>query len=481
MGQIYRTNNPLEYYDVDGVVIDENAPAAAVRASGTGTAVMAGLFGWGPEGILTTIGKGDLYRTFMKTSHSGIKALLNKTFSTLNVIRVPATGAAAAVKTFADITPETAITFTAKYKGAIGNSISITIEDGSDSGKKYTVSFSDSDNAELFPTEIYDNVAITGLVAAMENSKLVVPTVGSGLEAVNAAITALATGSDGTVADTDYQDAIEVAEQENAGNVLFLDVYNAVRNGYLKTHAATVPDKMVICAGGENDTPAETLADAALVRDTDGRIVYAANWIKSVINGSSEFTSPASWLASLFSMLGPHVSLASVDAVAWMYGATGVKQPLTRANYISFNKGGVCAFEYDREIGIKPRSAVVTQIANSNKVTISRRRMADFLTDSLGRYSKLYDNSINSQGNRIAIKSAYLNFIEQSLEKEGILPKDSEVQGGSAKIVDIDSLNTDETIAEGKNIILYRQRIWSHMRYIVLKAEIGESVVVTEV
>jgi hypothetical protein len=54
------------------------------------------------------------------------------------------------------------------------------------------------------------------------------------------------------------------------------------------------------------------------------------------------------------------------------------------------------------------------------------------------------------------------------------------VKTGKAKLVDTESFNTDASIAAGFFKILWRQRIFSSMRYIVLQAEIGESVVVTE-
>jgi len=122
---------------------------------------------------------------------------------------------------------------------------------------------------------------------------------------------------------------------------------------------------------------------------------------------------------------------------------------------------------------------VVTQIANSSKVMVLRRRMADFLTNSAAKFLKNYQNAVNSKQNRNLVKGAFLQFID-SLERDGILPKDSEVSSGLAKLVDVNSLNTDASIAAGFFKILWKQRIFSSMRYIVLQAEIGESVVVTE-
>ena len=92
---------------------------------------------------------------------------------------------------------------------------------------------------------------------------------------------------------------------------------------------------------------------------------------------------------------------------------------------------------------------------------------------------KVYQNAVNSMANREAVKAAILDFI-QGQENLGVLPRHSEVNGGDAHLVDIVTLNTDQTIAEGKFFIGYRQRIFSSMRFIVLRAEIGEGVVVVE-
>ena len=142
---------------------------------------------------------------------------------------------------------------------------------------------------------------------------------------------------------------------------------------------------------------------------------------------------------------------------------------------------GVSAFEFDPDIGFKIKSGVVTQIANSSKVMVFRRRMADFLTNSMGRFLKLYQNKENSKANRDAVNGAIRNFDRTYSEgPQKIMPNDAEVNTGKALLVDTESLNTDLSIGEGKFFIKYKRRIYSSMRFIVLIAEIGETVVVTE-
>ncbi len=475
MGSIFRTNNPLQYDEVDGIVVDERAPEPNVNGVGTGVAIMVAKFERGNTSLTQLTSLKNFHEEYGKSLYGGNIQLKNKRFSSIKLIRVIATDAALATQT-----ADTKIKFDAKHKGVYGNKILVKIEAGSVSGSKYTISDTNDFGEEIFSTEVYDNILITD-ISELAASKLVdVSLVGSPtVEPAVQVATALAAGSDGTIADTDYETAIAKAAGEGAGNVLFLDEYNSTRNTYLKVHAGLTQDKMVILAGGENDSVSTIQTNVTTLRDTDGRIIYADNWVETLVNGSKQYTSPASWVASLISQVPPHMSIGAAENAGLLFGITGLKNDYTRQDYIDLNNAGVAAFEFDADIGFGIKSAVVTQIANSSKITILRRRMADFLTNSMGKFLKLYKDAVNKQSKRVAAKSALLRFIDQN-EKLEILPKDSEVQGGKAKVVDIDSLNDNDSIAAGKFFIKYKQRIFSSMRFIVLQAEIGESVVVTE-
>jgi hypothetical protein len=476
---IYRTTNPTEFDDVDGIIINESAPAPNIKGVSTNVALLVGQFQRGPSAVTEVGSIGELHEKYGKSNYKGNLALKNKKFGRLRLIRAIAADADVAEKAFAS-TATDRIKFTAKQgAGAYGNNIQVKIEDGSTSGKKYTIKDANLDS--VMSPETYDNVAIAGITSdTFAKSKLVtVEVLSTAAEPSNAVFTSLAGGSDGAIANTDYEDAIALAEVENSGNVLFLDEYNQTRNGYLKLHAAAAPDKMVICAGPVGDDVAAVKTAAANLRDGDGRIIYAFPWLKTVVGGVEVLTSPASWYTSILSQTSPHIDPAYAANTQYLAGVTGIELQLSRADYIQLMEAGVSAFEYDSDIGFKIKSGVVTQIANSSKVMVFRRRMADYLTASVGKFLKNYQNAPNTKQNRTEVKGAMLRF-DQSQENEGIMPKDSEVKSGKAKIIDTESLNTDDSIAAGFFKILYKRRIFSSNRFIVLQAEIGESVVVTE-
>lgn len=478
---IFRSTDPTTWDDVDGIVINESAPTPNVAGVAANIAILVGQTERGPATLHEVGSIGEFFETYGKDSSRGANlALVNKRFGRLRVIRVVASDAVLATKNFASSSVDR-IKFDAKQgKGLYGDNIQVKIEAGTTSGKKYTIQDTTPNGVQL--PEVYDNVAIASIGSSnpFAGSKLVSVTVlDSTAEPSNVSFTSLASGSDGTVVDTDYQAAIAVAEQEGAGNVMFLDSYNSTRNSYLKAHVAAVEDKMVICAGPESDAPSDAVTAASSLRDTDGRIMYAYPWVQTSIGGALQMTSPAPWLASIISQTAPNIDPAYVKNAQFLSGVTGLKVYMSRAQFVVAKEGGVCAFEYDSDIGYKVKSGVVTQIVDSSKVMILRRRMADFLQDSAAKFLKNYQNAVNSKDNRTLVKGALLNFVT-SLENAGILPKDSELSGGKAKLIDTESLNTSNSIAQGFFKILWKQRIYSSMRFIVLSAEIGESVLVTE-
>jgi hypothetical protein len=477
---IFRTNDPTQFDAVDQIVVDESAPPSSVKGVSTNIAMLIGQFERGPLDIQEIGSIAQFNELYGKTSFSGNKVLKNKKFGRLRILRAVAAAASKATHSFMDVTPVAAISFTAKYLGLYGNAISVQISVGTAGGMKYTIK-DNSPNA-VIASEIYDNLAIAAITpATFAGSQLVdVAVLSTAAEPVVMAATMLSGGTDGTIADLDYSTAIDKAAVEHSCNVLFLDSYNTAKNGFLKLHAAATQDKQVIVCGPETQTVADVKTDVVSYRDTDGRIIYAYPYLENSLDGTLQMVPPASFYASVISQTSPHIDPAAAQNAQFLQGVTSLKyKNLTRADYIQLKDAGISAFEFDPDLGFKIKSGITTQILDTSKISILRRRMADYLTDSMAQFLKNYQNGVNSAAKRSEVKGQILDFIQRQ-ELAGILPTDKEVKSGKAKIVDTEILNTDASIALGFFKILYRQRIFSSMRYIVLQAEIGESVVVTE-
>jgi hypothetical protein len=605
---IYRTNDPTQFDDIDGIVIDESAPPSAISGAAANVAILVGQFQRGPKSLSLPLGSiGEFHEVYGKSSFSGNKQLKNKKFGALRIIRAVAADAAKAT-----LTVDSKLKFDAKYEGEYGNNIEVTVGDvtgdiasvakvetitcpadvagslhlkgvllqddagsvafwidvdnaggtipawasaaaravevttittgmtaanvaialravidadakfsapapvgavitvthnpagaraiASANGGGATFSFAiltagvtavnagfkvtieDTNPDAVLPIEIYDGLTAAALTTAtFAASRLVDVTIlDDSSDPANQAATALAGGDDGTIANGDYEDAIAYAEEEKAGNLLFLDEYNATRNGYLKTHVAAQQDKMCVVCGQPGDDRAAAVADAANYRDSDGRIIYAWPYVQTSIDNVLELTPPAAWVASIFSQTSPHVALSYTGNTGFLAGITDLEYKESRNGYIALNGAGVLALEFDKDVGFLVKNAVTTHILNTEKREVLRRRMADFLTTSIAYYLKNYQNDVNSSAKRDEVKAAILSF-DSLLVADKILPGQQDVKGGAPLLVDTESLNTDNVIAQGQFRILYKRRIFSSMRFIVLQAEIGTSVVVTEV
>ena len=313
---VLRSSDPNLFDEIDGIVINEQTPPSQIQGVGSNTAILVGQFQRGPKELSLPIASiGSFQEIYGRSDFPGNKQLRNKTFGRLRIIRVVSSGAAKATKDLG-----TRVTLTAKNEGAYGNNIYGTV---TSQGATFTLVVEDKNPRAILPIETYTNLTTDNLVSETAGSKLVDVTL-RGNNGNQAAVneTKLSGGSDGTVADTDYEAALTQAEAINAGNVLFLDVNNAIRNGYLKNHAAAQQDKMVIVAGGENDTIAQTVNAVGSLRDTDGRIIYAYPWVQTVINGTLEFTNPSAWIASVFSQIPSHVALSRVQNSQFLGGTT---------------------------------------------------------------------------------------------------------------------------------------------------------------
>lgn len=481
---IFRSNNPTTWAEIDQIVIDERAPTPSVTGVATNIAGYIAQFERGPEEIVEIGSTQEFEETFGRSVFSGNQNLKNKKFGRLRIRRVVSSTAAASSLVLQDTGADPILTLSAASKGLWGNSISVKVSLGSETGVK--IEIEDTSVNAVLPTEMYDNLDLVGksqleVDQIFAASALVKASV-IGVPADNLdilAATNMAGGLDGTVLDTNYEAPLVDFEQEKSANFLFTDKHSATINGYLKAHAAATQDKMVILAGQENDTVSAALSDVENYRDVDGRIIYCYPWVQTRLSGVATFQSPASWMASLLSQTSPHIDPAYTANSQFLGGMLKLKRPISRAQYINLKDGGIAAFEQDPDIGFKIKSGVVTQILDSSKVMIFRRRMADYLTTSVAFFLKNFQNAVNNRDNRLACGAAIRQFI-QLREQEGILPGDDEVSGGLAKIVDVETLNTDDSIALGYFKILWKQRIFSSMRYIVLTAEIGESVVVRE-
>lgn len=179
--------------------------------------------------------------------------------------------------------------------------------------------------------------------------------------------------------------------------------------------------------------------------------------------------------ASVFSQLPPEENPGQVTA--FLGGVLGIEagnadvQDLTMADYIAFRESGIMAPRMDDGVAIIQSGVTsVNPLVYPNLRNVARRRMADFIQDSLALRLKSYGKKLNSRSRRALITQEVRAFMQG-------LVNDERIEGF---LLDGKNGNTPETLALGIFRLILKARTISSMDSIVLETTVGEGVDINE-
>lgn len=182
-----------------------------------------------------------------------------------------------------------------------------------------------------------------------------------------------------------------------------------------------------------------------------------------------------SWLASILSNLPPerNPGQATEPVPTVMSGITGLQRGvsgLTIADYIQLRDKGVAGLRVDRDVGPIIQSGITTSLTSGEK-NINRRRMADFIQDSLaGRYGQ-FNKLPLTQGLKDSIVAETDAFMDSLLS-----PNNPAAQRINGYTIDDVSGNTAESEAQGIYVVIVKVRTLSTADFIVAQVTAGENV-----
>jgi hypothetical protein len=199
----------------------------------------------------------------------------------------------------------------------------------------------------------------------------------------------------------------------------------------------------------------------------------------TVTDGVLDLTA-AGHLCSVLSQIAPERNPGELTAITQSALVTILGQQrgapvLTKTDYEVLKAAGICGIRIDRTSGPVFQSGITTSLV-SGRTRISRRRMADFIQDSLARQGNLYVKQLLTENVRTAILSETDAFLA-SLRAEAT-PQFQRIQAYS---VDGTSGNTPEQEAAGIYVVAVNVRLLSEIDNLVVLTNIGENVVVTVV
>lgn len=186
------------------------------------------------------------------------------------------------------------------------------------------------------------------------------------------------------------------------------------------------------------------------------------------------------WLASLMSNLPPEENpgqltsfMTAIQAIE--SGNTDV-QDMKIDDYKAFKSAGIAALRIDDGTPIvQSAKTSVNPTTFPNLQNIARRRMADFIQDSIAPRLKAFNKKGNTRERRALVLGEIEAFMNELLS-----PNNPSAQRIDSFLTDAKSVNTPESIAAGTFRIRLKTRTLSSLDFIVLDTEIGENVITVE-
>jgi len=207
----------------------------------------------------------------------------------------------------------------------------------------------------------------------------------------------------------------------------------------------------------------KTLVPAIAAVGTAGGAGFTADGIVTV--GSDGF------MASVCSQLAPEENPGQqTDFLGAVVALEDEAAGLTMADYINFKAAGICAPRIDDgEVSFQSGVVNVDPLTYPNRKNVARRRMADYIQDSLANRAKAFSKKLQTERRRLAVTSEQVAWLEGLKKGERI----------ESYAVDT-TRNTATTMAKGLWYIKHSVRTISSFESIVVESEVGESVVIVE-
>ena len=150
-------------------------------------------------------------------------------------------------------------------------------------------------------------------------------------------------------------------------------------------------------------------------------------------------------------------------------------QGLTIIDYENFKGAGIAALRMDGGTAIFQSGVTsVDPLVDQGLVRISRRRMADYIQDSLALACKAFGKKLSTNARRKALTSEIQSFLDGLLSANN--PGSQRIAGYT---LDAKTGNTPETIGMGLFRVKILVRTLSSLDSIVLETTVGDNVVVT--
>ena len=470
---VFWSSNPLDWYAADGTYVSEETVRQAAAIAGTNVVQVVGVFPWGSEDTLLRISdaqelKDQLFgQASNPEAYAAARALMNKPFGILEVVRVAATGAAKSSRTI----DANGYTVTAKHNGVVGDEIE-TLHTDTGAGtfslrvqwNQYVKTYSGLTLATIGSvSDPYVDLALSGT--------------GTIVAATDGAAVALSGGSDGTAVDADYTGGVSsvrglrVLEEGTEEAICFVAGYtSAAVISALKTF---ITDMRAFCVVQADSDRADFAANLAVaVADSTSQLIYCLHGVRDTFNGveygSEDLTA---YVASALSYNPPHYPISEKEEIprvvlGRILGPTaGVS--LGRANRVSAAAAGGIMLE-SMDTGFSFANALQSdgvRIAARRPIVIATRTIVNAMATGQNKPDMPYFERTTIGGAKDAID---------------VLKGDPDTNPRGAIIEDARITREPDTVPNAVNYTL-AIKAWEGRRFQIIRLIAGDSIEIDEI
>jgi hypothetical protein len=174
-------------------------------------------------------------------------------------------------------------------------------------------------------------------------------------------------------------------------------------------------------------------------------------------------------LASLSALLPPEENAGQqTNLIDQFFAVEALGFALQADDYRDLKASGICAPRRDPTAGSIYQSGVTTDL-NKGRSTQARRKMADFIQDTISRACVKHSKKLSTEARKDAVIADVDSFLAGLLADDRI----------DAYVLD-ESANSDALEGDGIYVLITRVRTKSSMDAIEIRTEIGQSVVIDE-
>jgi len=480
-------------FDLPGVYSEEVAPSGApVKGVGVGTVALVGKFYKGVENVPERCGEWlQFVEKFggLAIGSAAYDALwtFKQKCPALVVVRVKGTQANITIQD-RQVTPADKMKVTAMIDGVFANyavgppkvGIQVIIADGTIANTfkaTFKYYYEEKDVAQEY-VETFDNLSID--TSATRYFKTIINAGSYMVEVEDLAPTNqtppdhlpaigtsdLAGGIEPDYTGTGVQEGIDILELDDDINIVITDKDDSSTRSLQITHCETQGDRQTVLNPSQYMTVAEikALGDAL---DTD-RAVITYPWrvaYDPIMKVARSFR-PAGFRAGLMARINPHQSPSNKKE----YAVDDLERQLSRTDLVSLQNSKISPTYWWGTRGVRTRNGINCS-SNENLNQVFRRRMTDWIMESIDDHHGWAVSMLITTGNRDAVVGGITSWFR---DLKGI----EWIEGFYVSVTkDEEQLKAEK--AARKFLVRYGVKLFQVADYIHFQAEIGPNVIVS--